>query len=198
MTEAEIRVVVRELASLHQPAAMVLEEVCVGYGVARIDVLGVGDENGCLHGYEIKSAADTLSRLRVQVPAFSLVFDRVTLCVAPKHVKSALAKSPPWWGVDAVGPASAERYGARTIRAGAVNPDSVVSWQLQLLWREELEEFALSWDGRFPGLGRLSKRGIAASLMETYSPDYVRAAVRTYLRNRPDWWKRREPKPEAA
>jgi hypothetical protein len=50
-------------------------------------------------GFEIKSDADTLKRLTVQVPAFSRFFDRVSVVTTRKHLAAANKKIPAWWGI---------------------------------------------------------------------------------------------------
>jgi hypothetical protein len=63
---------------------------------ARIDLALV---NGELAGFEIKSDADTLRRLTVQVPAFSRFFDRVSIVTTRKHLAAARKTVPAWWGI---------------------------------------------------------------------------------------------------
>src|SRR4051812_32014446 len=66
-TDSEIR------AALHRKAlrafhhcndTLVIDELGIAHAKARIDVAVI---NGCLHGFEIKSAADTLTRLPRQL-----------------------------------------------------------------------------------------------------------------------------------
>ena len=63
---------------------------------ARIDLAVV---NGELAGFEIKSDADTLKRLRMQVPAFSRFFDRVSVVTTRKHLCETERCVPYWWGI---------------------------------------------------------------------------------------------------
>lgn len=63
---------------------------------ARIDMALV---NGELAGFEIKSDADTLTRLQVQIPAFSRFFDRVSLVTTKKHLAGVRRRVPVWWGI---------------------------------------------------------------------------------------------------
>lgn len=200
MTEREIRAAVLLWAAREQDRALILEEVAVGCGVGRIDVLAVGEAaapgmvEGWLHGYEIKSEADTCRRLATQVPTFSLVFDRVTLCVDAKHEKEALAKSPGWWGVEVF----SWLHGAavmRTARFAHDNPGEVAAWQMHLLWREELEALATRYD-MHRGMRKLSKPRLAARILAGVGPAQLRHLVRLALRQRPEWWRLRQPKPE--
>ena len=55
--------------------------------------------SGVLHGYEIKSNRDRLTRLASQAETYSRVLDRVTLVVCPRHIEAALQLVPSWWGV---------------------------------------------------------------------------------------------------
>lgn len=74
----------------------VVEELDVWHGTTRIDVAVI---NGALIGYEIKSERDTLSRLEFQSHVYSLVFDKVTLIAADKHLREAQKIVPDWWGL---------------------------------------------------------------------------------------------------
>ena len=75
---------------------VLIEELGLCQGEARIDVLTV---SGVLHGYEIKSNRDRLTRLASQAATYNRVLDRVTLVVCPRHVEAALQLIPEWWGV---------------------------------------------------------------------------------------------------
>lgn len=74
----------------------IVEEFGVEHGAARADVVVV---NGLLHGYEIKSDRDTLSRLPEQMGAYNAVFDQVTLIVGKQHLYEAINLVPDWWGI---------------------------------------------------------------------------------------------------
>ncbi|MEA9844115.1 sce7726 family protein [Xanthomonas campestris] len=78
------------------PDTLVVEELGLNRGSCRVDVAVV---NGLLHGYEIKSDADTLSRLPSQVISYSAVLDKATLVVGASHTMRALSLIPDWWGV---------------------------------------------------------------------------------------------------
>ena len=86
----------RNQQDLPCPDPVLIEELGLCQGRTRIDLATVG---GVLHGYEIKSNRDRLSRLASQAETYSRVFDRVTLVVGTKHVKAGLRLVPRWWGV---------------------------------------------------------------------------------------------------
>lgn len=62
---------------------MVLPELFVDNWARRIDMALVGPD---LHAIEIKSARDNLDRLAGQVETMSRLFNKVTVCVASKHL----------------------------------------------------------------------------------------------------------------
>lgn len=72
-----------------------LEEVRLHGGEVRADLVHVEQ----MHCFEIKSEADSLGRLITQGSRYTLVFDRVTLVLAERHVAKATGMLPPWWGV---------------------------------------------------------------------------------------------------
>ena len=82
--------------ALDYPETVLIEELGLCQGRARIDLATVG---GVLHGYEIKSNGDRLSRLASQAETSGRVFDRVTFVVGAQHVRAALRLVPRWWGV---------------------------------------------------------------------------------------------------
>lgn len=98
-TDAHIRApLLQWLRALHPDRldAKLLEEFKMPRPSARIDVALV---NGEMAGFEIKSDRDTLTRLPMQIPAFSKFFDRVSLVTTPRHVDEARTKIPKWWGI---------------------------------------------------------------------------------------------------
>jgi len=91
---------------------LVLDELGLRHGTCRVDIAVV---NGYLHGYEIKSDADTLQRLPGQVSVYCAVLDRATLVVGEKHAEKAKAHLPDWWGLrlqrrDRTGASNSIRY----------------------------------------------------------------------------------------
>lgn len=86
------------LRALHPDSldAKLLEEFKMPRPSARIDVALV---NGEMTGFEIKSDRDRLTRLSLQIPAFSKFFDRVSLVTTKKHLAEARVKIPRWWGI---------------------------------------------------------------------------------------------------
>jgi hypothetical protein len=99
MRESDVRTTVLDwLDSKYgtDPSTRIVNEMGIWSGSARIDVAVI---NGELAGYELKSARDTLERLEQQAGLYSLVFDRVTLITAERHLRRATAMVPRWWGI---------------------------------------------------------------------------------------------------
>ena len=78
------------------PSSRVVDELGIFEGACRMDVAVI---NGELHGYEIKSALDTLDRLPSQQSYYNQVFDRITLVADGCHIKKAMEIVPPSWGL---------------------------------------------------------------------------------------------------
>lgn len=168
--------------ALHDPAdTLVLDELEVCQGIARVDVAVV---NGILHGYEIKSDADTLARLPVQVQAYSRAFERVTVVCGRKHLVNVRRLIPAWWGI-----LVAECHDGAVrlvhVRRDQRNPSIDLFAQAQLLWRDEvlaaLERYELAQ-------GIRSKPRLALwRQLATQAPAAVSEVVREALKARAGW-----------
>lgn len=71
-----------------------IEELRLHGGEIRADLVHVDQ----MHCYEIKSEADSLTRLIGQGSRYARFFDRVTLVMAERHVTKAMDLLPSWWG----------------------------------------------------------------------------------------------------
>jgi hypothetical protein len=187
MNDRDIRAVLKE-ELLRQYAndedTLVLDEVGLRHGTARIDLLVVNDR---LHGYEIKSDRDSLKRLPDQIRVYSSVMDRMTLVVGYRHAYDALRMVPEWWGV---------RLAAKKKRSGAIvlsdarspcdNPGVDLNSVVALLWRDEalniLEEMEAA-----KGVRSKTRTDIYRRLVEVSKPEYLRAKIRQQLKSREGW-----------
>lgn len=117
-----------------------VQELGVCEGQVRIDVAVI---NGDLHGFEIKSDADTLTRLPRQIEIYGKVFDYVTLVVGKAHLVEARRMIPNWWGILVAKKESSKSkveiaHRRKPRRNRSPQPLAVV----QLLWREEARKIA--------------------------------------------------------
>lgn len=172
------------LASHHDDDnTLVLDELGLRHGTCRVDIAVV---NSFLHGFEIKSDADTLYRLPNQVSVYSLVLDRVTLVVGKSHSGKIETAIPDWWGIKVVdiGPRGSINF--ETFRPASMNPGIHPVALAELLWRSEavkvLEELATP-----TRMLRKPRANLYECLAETLSLDELRAVVRRCLKVRERW-----------
>jgi hypothetical protein len=121
------------------PGEIVLEEVCI-HG-RRADACVFGPKR--MVGYEIKSAADTLKRLKAQAQAYSLFFDFCYIVSDERHLGESLEIVPGWWGAIAAS-GQGNTVGLSPVRAGAENPSRDPDNVLKLLWKDELQAIMVS------------------------------------------------------
>lgn len=172
-----------------QPNTLVLDELGLRHGTVRVDIAVV---NGFLHGYEIKSDADTLTRLPTQVDVYSKVLDRATLVVGERHVEKAKLCVPEWWGIKVV--CSGPRGGIdfETARSIQMNPAIDPLALAELLWRDELVAL-LQKSGVSAKLLRRPRGALYKHLVEIMSLDELRVTIRQQLKGRERWRGQRPP-----
>jgi len=137
MNDKQIRIALRNKVFRHYrltPSALVLEEVGIRHGAARVDFLVV---NGLLHGFELKSDRDNLSRLENQIQIFSSTLDRVTLVVGYRLVDKALRMVPEWWGVKLANLGKRGAIHFRDARTPKNNPCVEKEAVVKLLWQDQ-------------------------------------------------------------
>lgn len=186
MRERDIRcAILNTITAEHagDPDTLIIQELGLCEGVARVDVAVV---NGRVHGYEIKSAQDTLSRLPGQAEVYGRALDLVTMVVDRKHVRQTKSIIPRWWGIIEAAAASDGSVSLRTIRVSASNPKVDAFAQAQLLWREEALD-ALAARSLDVGLRTKPRRLLWERLAEALPADELRAEVRARLKGRQSW-----------
>ncbi len=184
MYDAEIRPFLRQhLEQQHAGDSVVLiDEFPIYGGDVRADMVAM---NGALHGYEIKSARDSLERLPRQVDAYSAVFDRASIVVSECHLESARELLPDWWEI-----LLAQGVGGgvcfKCLRRSRANPSREGHALVALLWKAEAMAIltSLGLDARM--------RSATMSLMmdrlvENVPVKKLGTLVRQKLRARGDW-----------
>lgn len=184
MDDAAIRTALKlRLATEHAGEdALIVDELGLNEGEARVDLAVV---NGALNGYEIKSDLDTLNRLPNQRDVYGEFFDTVTLVVAEKHLKSAKAQIPEWWGI-IVATTSGEDVLLHSVRAPTPNEGVSASAVVKLLWRSESVAILESL-GRLRGLRNKSRDHLWFAITANCPPDEVKRLVREQIKARGDW-----------
>jgi hypothetical protein len=156
-----------------------LEEMVVPTRDTRIDLAVV---NGSFHGFEIKSDVDTLRRLPSQRDSYNALFDQITLVVASRHVKRALAIIPEWWGV-AIANRLDRHVDIEWSRLPSENPSTNPDTVVRLLWRNEVERIILDV-GLCSTTSKYYVYELISLLTANVSPDFLRSAVRSALKAR--------------
>lgn len=121
---------------LNDADSKVVDELSLPVAKARIDIAVI---NGALHGYEIKSAADTLQRLPSQIEAYTKVFDYISVVTEHKYHARIVELLPRWVGIIVCN----EKAGHQTtkiVRKPKPNKNKQGFFIAKLLWREELLE----------------------------------------------------------
>jgi hypothetical protein len=186
--DATVRPVLRAELQRLNPGAMVVDELGLELGGARVDLAVIGE---ALHGFEIKAEADTLERLPVQAVVYGRTLDLVTVVAGANHLAGVLAAVPPWWGVWKV-----QSPGFRVERAATGNPEFSLVNHLQLLWKGELAALFERHGFKAPP-SRWCKVTLRHALVERVAPNVLRADVRAALRARGDWRARSRMAPAA-
>lgn len=91
-----------------------------------------------LYGIEIKSDADTYTRLAKQVKYYNWFFDRNIVVVGTRHAAHIKEHVPEWWGIITVEPDEKGRVDFYIMRDVAENPRVKEKRKITLLWRPEL------------------------------------------------------------
>ncbi len=164
------------------PNTLIVDELGVEEGSFRVDVAVV---NGSLHGYEIKSAIDTLVRLPGQLASYGRVFELMTLVASRRHADAASGLVPSWWGV-VIADAEDEAVVLTEERAPSPNPSVDPYAVAQLLWRDEALEL-LKERGLARGLRSKPRRELWVALAVGVERDDLCAVVRERLRRRRTW-----------
>ncbi|MCY3879260.1 MAG: sce7726 family protein [Rhodobacteraceae bacterium] len=121
---------------------LLIHELGLVHARSRIDLAVI---NGVVHGYEIKSEQDSLSRLPSQLEVYRQTLQKLTFVVAEKHLSSVLMRVPRWCGVLLArrGPRGALHI--ETVQKASRNPDLNLFLMAHLLWRDEAQEILAGW-----------------------------------------------------
>ncbi len=184
MKDPCIRQLLKDTELLHffnDSNSKVVDELSLPVAKARIDVAVI---NGALHGYEIKSACDTLQRLPSQIEAYTKVFDYLSIVTESKYHKRILAFIPLWVGVIICN----EKKGVKSIkqvRKPKLNKEKQGFFIAKLLWREELIDSLTEYQIPF----RKKDRNwlLCETLATNLDISTLSFIVRDKLKKRVDW-----------
>lgn len=135
----------------HPCRTRIFEELPIGD--SRADAVLVTESELC--GIEIKSDADSYTRLKTQIPDYSRYFDRNLLVVGSTHAMHAAGHIPDWWGILSVELEQDGRWDFYIVRRPLLNPaaqdqvgaaQELLQHKLSLLWRAELSHIQQQLD----------------------------------------------------
>lgn len=165
------------------PNTLVIDEFSLGLGASRADITVI---NGIMHGYELKSKSDNLTRLPSQINYYSSVMDKVTLVVDESHQHEAAKLIPEWWGIKVVTQGKRKAIHLETRRANRFNPEYDKISLAMLLWKDEILSI-LRDVGLEHGLKSKPKRILWNKLAEVFKTDELRQIVREKIKSRINW-----------
>jgi hypothetical protein len=185
-TDSDIRLALHSKRLRHQksrPGTLVIDELGLAHARSRVDVAVI---NGHIHGYEIKSAQDSLDRLGAQIDIYRQALQKVTIVAARRHLPKIMASVPDWCGVIEVVQGARGGIQLRSIRAARMNPDIDPVMLAHLLWRPEVLDL-LSRVGYAPKLLRGPRKQLYEMLCEAMTLRDITAAIRKFMARRQKW-----------
>lgn len=117
-----------------------------------------------LYGIEIKSDADTYTRLAKQVKYYNWFFDRNIIVVGTKHAAHVKEHVPDWWGIITVELDEKGRVDFYIMRNATENPRVKDKRKITLLWRPELNNLLAK--NKLPKYRNKSKQFVQETLLE--------------------------------
>ena len=112
----------------------IIEEMNIGR--VRSDIVMVTPK--LIYGIEIKSDADTYTRLKKQVKNYDLYYDRNIIVVGSSHAMHVEEHVPDWWGIITVELDKDGKVDFYVLREPNDNPKVDRQRKITILWRPEL------------------------------------------------------------
>lgn len=175
LKDSDIRPALLDFIKREHPLGYIKQELNISDGFVRADVGVISNE---LHGYEIKSDADSLRRLVTQGICYSTVFTTATLVTTETHVEKSLDILPEWWRILLVD----SNLEFKVFREGEPNYEDCSISLIQLLKEREAKELI-----RFMGLTSYltsDHNSILKMLLNTLSEDEIKFLVCIKLKAR--------------
>lgn len=168
---------------------LIIDELGLAHAQSRIDLAVF---NGHLHGYEIKSAADTLDRLPRQLAIYRYALQKLTLVVASRHLEAAEAIVPDWCGLTEIidGPRGGMIFTSR--RRAHVNPDLDPFMLAHLLWHPEAQDL-LRARGASKAEVNVPRKRLYRMLADEIPVRELAPAVKAAMASRTGWRDRQLP-----
>ena len=163
--------------------ALVVNELGLAHAKSRVDVAVI---NGCIHGYEIKSDRDTLSRLPRQLDIYRQTLQRLTIVTACRHAEKVFSRTPEWCGVIKAEQGPRGGISFQTIRPATKNPDTDPVMLAHLLWRDEVVELLSRFDFA-PKELRRPRAQLYKMLSEVLTTSEIASSIKHVMARRRVW-----------
>lgn len=138
----------------------ILEEKCTGR--SRADVVMITPQ--VLYGIEIKSDADSYTRLSKQVESYDCYYDRNIIVAGTSHAYHVKEHVPDWWGIITVERNENNEVDFYILKKAKMNPHVKDYRKITFLWRRELNNL-LAKNG-LPKYQQKSKLFVQQKLLE--------------------------------
>jgi hypothetical protein len=191
-TDTEIRAALhrKALRAFHRCSdTLVIDELGLAHAKARIDIAVI---NGSVHGFEIKSAADTLTRLPQQLQLYEQCLEKLTIVCAEKHIQGVRDLAPRWCGITKVTKGPRGGILLITVREPKRNPNIQRYRLAHLLWRSEAVAI-LTQANASPEMLRAPRKTLYKSLAAKFSVAEITAFIKESMASRQDWRPHQSP-----
>jgi hypothetical protein len=191
-TDAEIRAALHRKplrAFHHSNDTLVIDELGLAHAKARIDVAVI---NGCVHGFEIKSAADSLAGLPQQLELYEQCLEKLTIVCAAKHIPGVRNLAPRWCGIIKVTKGPRGGIVFITVREPKPNPNVQPYRLAHLLWRSETVAILAQANASSKML-RAPRKTLYKSLAAKFSVAEITALIKQSMASRQDWRPHQSP-----
>lgn len=184
--EHSIRVALKKRHLRHnqnRSDVLIVKELGLAHAQSRIDLAVF---NGHLHGYEIKSASDTLQRLPRQLAVYSDALQKLTLVIATRHLNDVDMIVPDWCGLIEVvaGPRGGLTFASR--RRARINPNLDPFIFAHLLWRPEVQHL-LRLRGASAADVSVPRKQLYRALINVLTVQELASAIKSAMASRTRW-----------
>lgn len=162
---------------------LLIDELGLAHAKGRVDLAVF---NGHLHGYEIKSAGDTLDRLPRQLVIYADSLQKLTLVVASRHIDHLAAIVPDWCGLTEIieGPRGGITFAKH--RRARVNPRLDPFMLAHLLWHKEAQQLLIARGASSAEVNAPRKR-LYRMLVDEMPVRELTLAIKTAMVSRTTW-----------
>ncbi len=132
-----------------------------------------------MHGLEIKSAADALTRLPQQLELYEECLEKLTIVCAEKHIAGVRELAPRWCGITKVTKGARGGIVFTTVREPKRNPNIQAYRLAHLLWRSEAVAILTQVNASSKVL-RAPRKMLYKSLAAKFSVAEITAFIKSY------------------